>query len=382
MTLESKYEYRSYPMSEFSAGEGHEVRCDFLSIKTTNPYERGYIQGQLLQEKIRLIYDEGMEMVKKICQYHMGTEVPDMKDSARQIINNSEKETIEELRGVAAGAHMPLDDILILNAIPIIFASFMGCTGLAARVTTSNTEGVSADNTPGDTVSFDSPYRRFREVRKAFNESKSYHSALESVNMRATIRSKVFDPANCSIDIAMGMQYAAVLPFHHFNREMLFGSDRTKPQEAAVSNSAKSTFCLAHNVDFCGGSTGVYNLFADTQLILVREHANGMKTVSLTFPGLIGINDGMNSQGVSISVLTQNMIRKPSYLDGEHNHFAHYELLSRSTTASIFKEGLKQRCLSAPMSLIGCDTLTAFSLEWYKDDDPSTKGWDYSQPLS
>ena len=380
----SNFDYKIYQMND-------KTTCHFLAIHTSDPYERGKIYGTVLKIPIVNFYEKAEEICDKIENHVRGIHPQNIDgpsefiplhewtsiEIGKQAIENSNNELIEELRGISDGAEVPFELALRVNAIPIAYAAFMACTAIAGRETEKGQiECVGTDNgsySPQAVCSFEFEGRESRRseiIEKEFQRTRSPYLALNRVR-ESTIRSKVFHPENQCVDIAMGAQLSSYL---RFDAKMLFEGDSHQPQPIDIEkHSVKGTYSLGHNLDF---DLEVVN----HQLIFVREHPNGMKTVSISFPGMLGITEGMNSEGLSLSVLTHVGTDNPPTEFGEHNHFTFYELLSKSKTAQEFIEELKERCLAAPMNLVVCDEKAAYSLEWTKRD-PEKTGWDFHRIL-
>ncbi|MBI5359878.1 MAG: hypothetical protein HZA48_04765 [Planctomycetes bacterium] len=93
----------------------------FLTLQGT-PYEIGFHHGRELKYLIH-------NVIRQRGWYFYGTECPSRETikSAGDKLKSAFPEMMEEMRGIADGADMPLDDILLLNLRPLK----EGCSNLA-----------------------------------------------------------------------------------------------------------------------------------------------------------------------------------------------------------------------------------------------------------
>ena len=86
-----------------------------VSIRGNSPFERGWSRGVVLNSKIRGL----AEAYRELFRLKSGSGVLDvlpLVDRCRSTTADWWPDAVEELEGVAAGAHLPLDDVWMLNS--------------------------------------------------------------------------------------------------------------------------------------------------------------------------------------------------------------------------------------------------------------------------
>ncbi len=353
---------------------------DYLAIRSTDPYEKGYIHGRAfatqISETAGLIdfVIQSSTCLISVTDPDTGKETTygEIKEHITQvetaIIDHASDEIKAELEGIAKGSGVPFETIAKMNAMPISYFFEMACTAIVARNQSDGIESLSVDNSAASKRDSNSPATT---IETTLRSEASFFPALREVSKDNTARSKVFDPKSLSIDLSLPTgSMTPTLDFYHLPSDLLFGENFTAPS-IREKHSTDDAFHLAHNLDF---------RFPSNHLILVREAGNGTKVCSLTFPGLIGVHEGMNSHGVAISTLTlEDITPMRENPEGYHNYFAFYETLCETTSQEAFLSKLETYSMAAPMNLIACDPNSACSLEWHLST--KTPGWDHIAKL-
>lgn len=385
MSIQSQgYSYKKYHMSTtkdyINAKEGfrkNPVHAHLLKVHPSDPFERGKIHGQVMQSQIETIYSKGELMLNEL-----GSEIVEQVTIlGESILQHSSKKLQTEMEGIAEGADVPLKTVRLMNALPAVLSNQMACNSVATKKNKQEITAVVSENMSANKEVETRPLQYATKMKRKVLKGKSIHNTLNSVSNFSTIRTKVFHPAQRSVDVAMSTRYAPGGSFYRFTSEILFEETEKAPTTVQVENeSAKETYSMGHNLDFSGwGEGGEDYPFAQNQLILVREEESGMKTASFTFPGLVGMTEGMNSDGVSMSVLSHLYSEAKVHPQGEHIHFTFYDALSTSRSAKEFLGHVEQRTVASAIHLTGCDSTTAFSLEFSKHNQADNPGWDYAE---
>lgn len=310
-------------------------------IDSEEPYEKGFEHGRKYKKKIREIY---YEVVLPWIRRQATQQEIDIRVQRLNLSENIKK----ELEGLAKGAKIPYEDVLLVNTFLDILPGAVACTCVATVNEGNIQAAIGIDNEMHYGKEDSGLYAK--KIAKVANSPKySIFDALRAVGNDRTMHSLVFKPGN-GIDIAIGDGNAPYKRFAHFGNELLF-EKKGKAHFVTSENSSASTIQFGRNLDW-----GMQCLVDET-IWLYRKGKNGISTAFLTLPGYIGCLSGMNNEGVAAAVLTMGS----AYKEGARPNALHfYELLSAVKTAKEFHEVILKTDLCATMNLMLVDKSEAF----------------------
>jgi hypothetical protein len=303
----------------------NEKKLEVLHLKGEDPYQLGLCQGKLLKKDIHYAIGKVMKLFE---QRALMARIRPLKE-AKKLEPFIPVEYLQEMRGIADGAGIEYEKVLIANTITDIVNLF-GCSlyGVSTDEQTNTTERElaanhfeSLDREPCRDV--DESFDRYDTMKAKDLKDPSISDlkkTLKDVNYYDTVQSIIFDVNNCDMHIAVAGEYAANRKFTHFTSEEMFGNNSQRDV-----GTRKKVVKLARNMDWPLKEMG-------PRTVLFKRPAIGSKkaTVIAGWPGLIGAFSGMNEKGTAISITVVPSKRQ----EGIPNSFLMRKILEESETIS------------------------------------------------
>lgn len=279
-----------------------------IHLNEITPFAMGVEQGKLLSDEIRKLYQEVLPTY--FCMISLNGQDPYIE--AKKLEAYIPDRYIQEMKGIAVGANIPYDLVLLANTVQDIFANF-ACSIIATEKTEHNLNRLVATNHfPSDEKDMpledDSLYRSHQLQQFQFKklDIHEYQRALKRVENQTTVQAIIFDPNQGSIDLATADSFAASHTFHHLTQEELF------PNSSYLSTAKESQTILARNLDW-----PIPTLGSQTIVIVRPSTIDNERVATIGWPGHIGSFSGMNDKGLALAsstVMTRNQIGIPTCL--------------------------------------------------------------------
>lgn len=268
-----------------------------IHLKSTDPYEMGKEQGIILKKEIQNLVTK----LLMIFRAGMRRQGKNPLTEARKLNEHIPPAYRKEMEGIALGAEVPFNDLLIANTIMDTMSLF-GCSIYAVSHDPQNTSTTklcatnyfSSLGQKPPVPDVDESFRRYNDLQ-AHSSSTSVESlkeALLKVNYYDTIQSIIFDQRD--IHLAVAGEYSANTAYTHIKGDELFNNSSTTN---AGANTTKKVVKLARNLDWPLPPLGPQTI------ILVRPAHDDIKaTAIIGWPGMLGAFSGVNDQGTAISI--------------------------------------------------------------------------------
>lgn len=302
-------------------------------------YEMGIEEGQLLKEDIQFTVTKVLALFKKMLEFQGKNPL----EEARNLEAYIPREYIEEMRGLAVGAGVPYEEVLIGNTIFDVMSLF-GCSLYAI----SDDQATGTANTEIATNYFHSLGRGRSNVDESFerydalqaapasSENDQLKNNLSQVDYYDTVQSMILDTNTCDIELATASQYAASTSYTHFSGNSLFRQRLQKDRAARKIQKIART--LDWPLPFLGPLT----------TIIVRPRSfKKEETMTIGWPGLIGTFSGMNAQGVGVVIsVVPSRTQK-----GTCNQFIFRRILEQAATIEEATAIVEESRPASPMNL-------------------------------
>ncbi len=266
------------------------------------PHEIGRSHGKKYRREIKRLYTEyALPMVRRFEKKHKR----DCAEIGMRIVDRMDPSIKAELQGLAEGAKVPYEDVVMVNTFLSVFPEETACSAVALkRGGGLATEAVAIDNngtTTGDAKSMSAYGKRTNNIV----------GSLQQSNYRATMQSVIFDPHQGTFSVSRSGDGAATGEFHSVD---IPGLGPANPEERDI--------IVGRNLDWGGGA------IAHDAIVLVRNNV-----FSVTFPGLITGMTAINTHGVHASYLTNNRAKAPIENGGVDAPLQMYQMLKQVRSA-------------------------------------------------
>lgn len=322
-----------------------------IQLTATDPYEMGKEQGTLLKKEIQVLVTK-LLMVFRAGMHSQGK---NPLVEAKKLAEHIPADYRKEMEGIAAGAEIPLNDLLIANTIMDTMSLF-GCSLYAVSHDPQNTSTnrlcatnyfSSLGQRPG-VPDVDQSFRRYNdlEAHSSSTNVESLKAALLKVNYYDTIQSIVFDQRD--IHIAIAGEYAANTPYTHLKGDDLF--------KTPLTSTAKKVVKLARNMDW------PLPVLGRETVVLVRPAHNDRKATAIVgWPGMLGAFSGVNQEGTALSITVVPSKRQV----GIPGHLLFRQILERGGTVAEAESIVKASNPASAWNLIvaATDGIARFELD-------------------
>jgi predicted choloylglycine hydrolase len=326
------------------------IKNRVIKLTEADPFKRGKEHGELCKDEITL-------MIFGIEELYVKREGGDrLLKKAKALEPHIPAEFIQEMKGLAEGAGVTYEKVLIANTI-IDTMQLFGCSLYAVSEDRSKGEKMRELATNYfDTVgqknseNIDSAFKRFNSLLKTpfSSDTDAMKGALKKVNCDDTVQSIVFDTATGSIELATAGNYSATSSYSTFTGEELFGSVKIATGKKVVK--------LARNLDW------PITVLGPTTNVMVYPAVKGKyKTAVVGWPGMLGALSGINEKGLAISISVVPSKKQA----GIPNQFLFKKILQEAKTITEAAEIVKQHKCASPMNLMvaAVDGIARFELD-------------------
>jgi Acyl-coenzyme A:6-aminopenicillanic acid acyl-transferase len=299
---------------------------------TEDPYLRGVHHGEKFRKEIQELYS--------IILTSRRTSLADKWKELHARLSNDLK---AEIRGLAKGAGVSEEDVIMIHTFLDISPGEYGCTALAVKKTEQETKAIAAANhSIKDSEKSNDIYSGSIDRRTKMLEAKDKtpHEILKASNVKDTIHSIIFNPSEKSIKLAVGENKAAKKKFKIF-----------KPFQNKRSSDEK--VLLIRNLDW------PWYFLAQNTLLLTRK-INGKIITSVTFPGFLGSLSGMNEDGLSLAACQRGFQENNT---GTPCTLFFTELLSKCSNIAEARRYINSHKSASSMNLVIADKNDAISVE-------------------
>ncbi|HEV8051550.1 MAG TPA: carcinine hydrolase/isopenicillin-N N-acyltransferase family protein [Parachlamydiaceae bacterium] len=324
-----------------------------IRLQSTTPYEMGVEQGQLLKEEInRAVYK-----FLPIFKFSMQCQGMSPLEEAQKLEMHIPEDYRQEMRGMADGAGIPYNELLIVNTTMDVMRLF-GCSLYAfSNHTNENTNTkVCATNyfaslgQGRNVADVDQSFLRYNNLQSHAESSDidSLKEALLKVNYYDTVQSIVFDVNARDIHLATASEYAANTSYTHLKGESLFSS--------SIAPTTENVVRLARTLDW------PLPVLGPETFVLVRPSSDGKKATAVVgWPGFLGALSGINDQGTAISISVVPSVTQK----GIPNQFLFRQILEECSTIADAQTCVQQASPASPMNLVvaAADGVAKFELD-------------------
>lgn len=275
-------------------------RIRILKLDAADPWKMGYEQGKTYRSEIQCLYS----LVKDKVKIHEKKFKKDTLTEARKLEKFIPQKMIEEMRGLAAGADVPYEDVLCVHTFLDIYPGIFGCTaaGIIQENGAVSKQAVAANHSVLDKSPDSDSLRRHQalEMHSYTDDSSSCQEALRKAENESTVQSIIFDIGNRSIQISSAWSEAASKELTNVKAKHIWQAKM--PQLPQL----KRKVTLLRNLDWNWPVLG-----SETILVVRNAKPGQQETVIVTWPGYIGALSGMNSSGVALAACSQGSIAVP-----------------------------------------------------------------------
>ena len=242
-------------------------------------FERGFQHGTQFKSDIDLLY---YHYILPMIRFHENNQMVDCLKKAKTLEMKIPAEIRDEMRGLAEGAHVPYDHVLMVHTFLDIFPGLYGCSAIG--VTHQNKEIATNHFSSIDPILCPRYFFLEQVARRDDLKEKQMQELLQKVTMPDTVQSILFRCSDQSISLAAGhrLQEKIDLP-----KTQLFERSRIDSVHPAY---------LGRTLDWPLPTIGNHTI------VLIEKMDDGTEVANITFPGFIGMLSGMNEHGVALSV--------------------------------------------------------------------------------
>ncbi len=303
-------------------------------------YEVGLKHGRENQEKIQML----IAQIKKDSEYPNFEEI---KIRCEEIIPTRLK---DEMTGIAIGAEVSYDDILLINIIPDLNHR-LGCTAMATRQEADLSERKIAAANHSISEEVKDPNTLSAQRRKRLLTDKANKlDKLRSCLIDTTVQSIVFDifASRISVsEILTKTEEDEIPTWQHFDKCILFQADDSE------ASTGLGTYVI-RNLDW------PWPFLRFNTVMHTRREKGTKKIAQVTYPGLIGSLSAMNENGLVISCCN----RSGGFNErGMPNLILFTEILQKCSTVQEALKILDEIPHMSGMNLIICDRNEGFNIE-------------------
>ncbi len=313
-------------------------RISSLHLKETDPYRRGFEFGSLLKAETQFAY----RCAKVKIQERELSDPQSFTQALDQLKRSIPAHMHEEMRGLSAGAGVPLEDVYKVHTFLDIYAGMYGCSAVASVKENGTIRRVAKTNHFGDEVWCE----RLKAIEQAPLEDSipAHQSALALADNEDTVQSAVFDVNHKQLSFSSAWGYAAETIFSLFS----FFKRKQEPE------GNKQVFA-AFNLDWPWQALSPYTL------PVTFKSADGKKKfVNLTFPGYLGVLRGMNENGVVVGCCQSGSSRQDN---GIPVTMLFRDLLENSSSVSDVERRLAALRPASSMNLVAAGRDGAIAVE-------------------
>ncbi|MBP9841038.1 MAG: hypothetical protein KBC64_01275 [Simkaniaceae bacterium] len=283
-----------------------------IHIDSLTPFEMGFEHGSRLKKTIQELY--ATVMTPFLEQLELSDPSKDLFLMGKGMIERMNPSIMEELKGLAEGAEIPIETVIKMNTFLTVFPKTGACNAICADFRTSLERPVSLA-----VENFKASAPPSTNMTQTLSKTVNMMSTMQGVQKETdlcTIQSIILDPLEVSLYLSVGLKNAADGPFIRLTKEHLFERGDSPPLSVDKNHFALSLgkILIGRNLDWHLPQLGEHTI------VLVRG-----KVATVTFPGYIGCLTGMTSEGESISVLQQGETCFPDI--GVENSLAFYDIL-------------------------------------------------------
>lgn len=308
-----------------------------LKLTKRDPFARGKEHGQKLKKEIRATYRPVLSL-----GWREG-----MLSAAQTFERQIPPYLLAEMQGLAEGASLPYEEVLLVHTLLDIYPGHFGCTAMAfseetgARIVIAN----HADQHPSTTLDSSSLSRESAFLSSKITPKTPLEPLLLLTERERTIQSMIFNITEGKLSISTSGSYAAHGHFHSYGPASLFGNSHLFPE------SRRERLFLLRNLDW------PWFFLGERSLLLSRPLEDGANSVTITWPGYIGTLSGINSDGVTI---IQNACGYESYGDKIPNPLLLTSLLDQCHSSTMVDQLLRNNLHGSSANLLVVDPTVGY----------------------